>query len=61
MFSIQNRVFPLLVIVIIGSVSGLLDTFPSSTRQISVLDLDEITVFKIIPVMNTVYICSEYY
>ncbi|KAK4007235.1 hypothetical protein OUZ56_012395 [Daphnia magna] len=28
-------------------VSGLLDTFPSATREIRVLDLYEITVYKI--------------
>ncbi|KAK4007562.1 hypothetical protein OUZ56_012720 [Daphnia magna] len=32
--------------------SGLLDTFPSATREIRVLDLDEITVNQIIAFMK---------
>ncbi|KAK4004367.1 hypothetical protein OUZ56_006105 [Daphnia magna] len=36
-------------------VGGLLDTFPSATREIRVLDLDEITVYKIIAFMEKVF------
>ncbi|KAK4003989.1 hypothetical protein OUZ56_005733 [Daphnia magna] len=33
-------------------VSGLLDTFPSATREICGLDLDKITVYKLIAFMK---------
>ncbi|KAK4024299.1 hypothetical protein OUZ56_009682 [Daphnia magna] len=38
--------------------SGLLDTFPSATREIRVLDLDERTVYKIIAFMKKVFVLN---